>query len=296
MYAEERQQAIAQLVNRARPGVGEPAGRAVRRHDRDGPPRPVDARAAGSGPPRARRGGPAGVAVPHRVRPRASATRSTPRPRSGSPRAALDRLPPAGGTILLDAGSTTSRLASLLPPDHELTVITHAVPIAARLAGQRQIDLRLLPGRVRRTTQAAVGADTVAALGELRVDVAFLGTNGVTAEHGLTTPDPDEAAVKRALIASGRRVVALADASKFGIETAVRFAAPGEIDVLITDATSRPPTGGRSPRPASRWRRTPRSVPCGPHDRHPHRQPQPRPHGQPRRPRSSAARSSAPTR
>lgn len=150
-------------------------------------------------------------------------------------RAALDRLPPPGGTILLDAGTTTSRLASLLPPDHALTVITHGVPIAARLAGLRHIDLRLLPGRVRRTTQAAVGADTVAALSHLRVDVAFLGTNGITADHGFTTPDPDEAAVKRALIASGREVIALSDASKFGIETAVRFADAGEVDVLITD-------------------------------------------------------------
>jgi DeoR family fructose operon transcriptional repressor len=151
-------------------------------------------------------------------------------------RAALEQLPSSGGTILLDAGTTTSRFAGLLPPDHELTVVTHGVPIAARLAGQRQIDLRLLPGRVRRTTQAAVGADTITALSQLRVDVAFLGTNGVTAEHGLTTPDPDEAAVKRALIASARRVVALADASKFGVETAVRFAAAGEIDVLVTDS------------------------------------------------------------
>jgi DeoR family fructose operon transcriptional repressor len=155
-------------------------------------------------------------------------------------RAALDQLPPPGGSILLDAGTTTSRLAGLLPPEHELTVVTHAVPIAARLAGQRQVDLRLLPGRVRRTTQAAVGADTVEALSHLRVDVSFLGTNGVTTEHGLTTPDPDEAAVKRALIASGRRVVALADASKFGVETAVRFAAPGEVDVLVTDADISP--------------------------------------------------------
>jgi DeoR family transcriptional regulator, fructose operon transcriptional repressor len=149
--------------------------------------------------------------------------------------AALQYLPPSGGTVVLDAGSTTSRLASLLPPELELMVVTHAVTIAARLSGQRQIDLRLLPGRVRRTTQAAVGADTVAALADLRADVAFLGTNGVTAEHGLTTPDPDEAAVKRALVASGRRVVVLADASKFGVETAVRFAAPDEIDVLVTD-------------------------------------------------------------
>jgi DeoR family fructose operon transcriptional repressor len=150
-------------------------------------------------------------------------------------RAALAQLPAAGGTMLLDAGSTTVRLAMLLPADHQLTIFTHAVPIAARLAGLRHIDLRLLPGRVRRTTQAAVGAETVAAISHLRVDVSFLGTNGMTPEHGLTTPDVDEAAVKRALVESGRQVVTLADASKFGIDTAVRFASPAEVDVLVTD-------------------------------------------------------------
>jgi DeoR family fructose operon transcriptional repressor len=150
-------------------------------------------------------------------------------------RAALALLPASGGTVLIDAGSTTVRLATLLPTEHTLTVFTHAVPIAARLAGLRHIDLRLLPGRVRRTTQAAVGADTVATLSNLRVDVAFVGTNGITAEHGLTTPDADEAAVKRALVASGNRVVVLADSSKFGIETAIRFASPAEVDVLVTD-------------------------------------------------------------
>ncbi|WP_151081752.1 DeoR/GlpR family DNA-binding transcription regulator [Nocardioides cynanchi] len=150
-------------------------------------------------------------------------------------RAAVAQLPPSGGTVLIDAGSTTARLATLLPSDHALTVFTHAVPIASRLAGLRQIDLRLLPGRVRRTTQAAVGADTVSFLSDLRVDVSFIGTNGLTAEHGLTTPDADEAAVKRALVASGSRVVVLADSSKFGIETAVRFASAAEVDVLVTD-------------------------------------------------------------
>ena len=154
--------------------------------------------------------------------------------------AALDRLPPSGGTILLDAGSTTVRLATLLPPDRELTVVTHAVPIAARLAGLPHLDLRLLPGRVRPNTQAAVGADTVEALSHLRVDVAFLGTNGITAEHGLTTPDPDEAAVKRAIVGCGHVVVALADASKFGIETAVRFASPTDLDLVVTDESAPP--------------------------------------------------------
>src|SRR6476659_5639975 len=48
-------------------------------------------------------------------------------------RAALELLPPAGSTVLMDAGSTTSRLASLLPRDHRLTVVPHALPIPAPL-------------------------------------------------------------------------------------------------------------------------------------------------------------------
>ncbi len=149
-------------------------------------------------------------------------------------RAALPFVP-VGGSVSLDAGTTTARLAALLPAEEELTVITHSVPIAARLAGDPAYALHLLPGRVRATTRAAVGDDTVAALARLRVDVAFLGTNGISLRHGLSTPDPGEAGVKRALVSSADRVVVLADSSKYEQEQLVRFAQLEDVDVLITD-------------------------------------------------------------
>ncbi|HEX6248137.1 MAG TPA: DeoR/GlpR family DNA-binding transcription regulator [Nocardioidaceae bacterium] len=150
-------------------------------------------------------------------------------------KAALGLLPAPGGTVVLDAGTTTSRVATLLPQDLALTVFTNSVPIAACLAGVSNIDLHLLPGRVRRTTQAAVGEDTVAALDVLRADVVFLGTNGIDPELGLTTPDHSEAAAKRAMVHSGRSVVVLADSSKVRREHTVRFAELREVDVLVTD-------------------------------------------------------------
>lgn len=155
-------------------------------------------------------------------------------------RAAVGLLPPPGSTVVIDAGSTTVRLAALLPRDHRLTVVTHAVPVAARLAGLPQIDLYLLPGRVRRTTQAAVGSDTVAALADLRADVSFLATNGLSLTYGLTTPDREEAATKRAIAGAGRRTVVLADSSKIGVESSLRFAAVGDVDVLVTDSAIGP--------------------------------------------------------
>jgi DeoR family fructose operon transcriptional repressor len=149
--------------------------------------------------------------------------------------AALAYLPVNGGSVLLDAGTTTARLAGLLPLDVPYTVFTNAVPIAGRLAGRGNVDLHLLPGRVRRTTQAAVGEDTVAAISRLRTDVAFVGTNGLSIAHGLSTPDQSEAAAKNAMIRSAQRVVVLADSSKIGHESTVRFGDLEQVDVLITD-------------------------------------------------------------
>jgi DeoR family fructose operon transcriptional repressor len=145
-------------------------------------------------------------------------------------------LVPEGGSVVLDAGTTTARLAGLLPLDQELEVLTHSVPIAGRLAGHPGLRLRLLPGRVRATTQAAVGPETVEALRRLRSDVAFLGTNGISVTHGLSTPDHDEAAVKHAIVTGARKVVLLADADKLGQEHLVRFAELGDVDVLVTDS------------------------------------------------------------
>lgn len=150
-------------------------------------------------------------------------------------RAALALLPPAGSTLLLDAGSTTARLVALLPRDHRLVVLTHSVPIAARLASLAGIDLHLLPGRVRTTTQAAVGADTIEALGRVRADLCFLGTNGLSAGHGLSTPDAEEAATKRAMVHASRQVVVLADSSKVGRDLPRQFARIEDVDVVVTD-------------------------------------------------------------
>jgi DeoR family fructose operon transcriptional repressor len=154
--------------------------------------------------------------------------------------AALALLPGPHGSVVLDGGSTTAALAELLPGDRSLTVATNSVPIAARLAPSPGISLHLLGGRVRGITQAAVGLSTVAALADLRADVVFIGTNGISATHGFSTPDEAEAGVKRAMASAGQRVVVLGDSSKIGREHLVRFAAVEDVDVLVTDDEADP--------------------------------------------------------
>lgn len=155
-------------------------------------------------------------------------------------RKAMDLIP-AGSSVVIDAGTTTELLADLLqdwqPPNLEdnLLVITHAVPIAAKLSNLPALELEMLGGRVRGLTRASVGDSTVKQLENLRPDVAFVGANGIHPDFGFSTPDAQEAAVKSAIVRSARRVVVLADASKLGEETLVRFAALDDVDALITD-------------------------------------------------------------
>ena len=150
-------------------------------------------------------------------------------------RAALARLAPEPGTtLLIDAGTTTGSLARLLPAESDLTVITNSVLTAASLAAAGRTRVRILGGQLRGLTQA-VGPEAVEALSTLRVDVAVLGANGLSAAHGLSTPDPDEATVKRAMVRSARQVVALVDSTKIGQEHLVSFASLDDIDLLVTD-------------------------------------------------------------
>ena len=150
-------------------------------------------------------------------------------------KAALDELPD-GGAVILDAGTTTVRLAELLPSDRELTVVTHALPVAMVLATRANITLHLVGGTVRGRTLAAVGSWAERELADIHADVAFLGTNGLSVEHGLTTPDLAEAAVKRALVTNARRTVVLADHSKIGRVEFAHVVALSAVDTVITDS------------------------------------------------------------
>ena len=142
---------------------------------------------------------------------------------------------PADGAIILDAGTTTARLAQALPIDRELTVVVNSPAIAAILGPRTNLNVLLLGGRVRGRTLATVDDWALRPLADLYVDVAFLGTNGCSVERGLTTPDPAEAAVKRAMIGAARRAILLADHTKIGNDYLARFGSLADLDLLITD-------------------------------------------------------------
>jgi len=148
--------------------------------------------------------------------------------------AALTELP-AEGSIFIEAGSTPSYLANALPSDRALTVVTNGGYIANALARRDNLTVLSVGGRVRPRSLACVDDWALDVLSRLHVDVAFLGTNGISAGAGLTAPDLAEAAVKRATLTIAARTVLLADHSKVGVVALARYGELDQIGLLITD-------------------------------------------------------------
>lgn len=114
--------------------------------------------------------------------------------------------------------------------------------MTAVLSRRGDLTLHSLGGRIRPRTLASVGEWTITALGGIHADVAFLGSNGLSVRCGLTTPDQDEAATKRAMVACAARVVALVDSSKIGTDHFAKFGSLDQVDTVVTDTGLDPET------------------------------------------------------
>ncbi|MFG2577352.1 DeoR/GlpR family DNA-binding transcription regulator [Streptomyces sp. NPDC048481] len=143
-----------------------------------------------------------------------------------------------GESVLLDSGTTCLEVARLLR-ERPVTVMPLSLQ-AIHLLGETPGPATLVvPGGQPRAAEGALtGPLTLASLAALRFDTAVIGCCGLTAADGLTAYDLDDAAVKKAAIASSRRIVAAADGSKLG-HTAYAHVGPAAlVHTLVTDATA----------------------------------------------------------
>ncbi|WP_018023857.1 DeoR/GlpR family DNA-binding transcription regulator [Corynebacterium ulceribovis] len=169
--------------------------------------------------------------------------RTRPEAKNSIAHAALSLLPHRPAGIFLDAGTTTAALAQAIAEtgnDHGWSIVTNSLPNAMTLAANGSFEIQLLGGTVRAITEAVVGETALRALGLMRADVAFIGTNALSIDHGLSTADPQEAAVKRAMVSNAQKVVVMCDSTKLGRDFLVSFAGIEEIDVVITDSAASP--------------------------------------------------------
>ena len=140
-----------------------------------------------------------------------------------------------GESVIFDSGSTVAAAAAaLVERVIPVTAVTNDLSIAQLLSRSTQVKLVVAGGTVRPGTSTIVGEPGQEFFKTIHADVAFIGTHAVSAD-GLTETSLEVAAMKRALIAAARRVVLLADSSKFQPPAFCRICAIEQIHELITD-------------------------------------------------------------
>lgn len=140
-----------------------------------------------------------------------------------------------GETIFMDAGTTTYEMLSFIEAEN-LTIVTNSVTVISSLVKLGH-KVYLLGGKVKPLTYAIVGSEASQKLSTLSFDKCFLGTDGVDLIHGYSTPDSEEALIKKTALNQSKAGYILADSSKYHRTAFVKFADIEEA-VLITEGFS----------------------------------------------------------
>jgi DeoR family fructose operon transcriptional repressor len=139
-------------------------------------------------------------------------------------------------SVFIDEGYLPSLIAQQLPGGRPLTVVTASMPVATTVASHSDHAVIMLGGRVRGKTLATVDHWVTRMLSDLVIDLAFIGSNGISPTTGLTTPDPVVAEVKKTAIRVSRRRIFVGAHNKFRASSFCRFAEIQEFELLITDS------------------------------------------------------------
>ncbi len=142
---------------------------------------------------------------------------------------------PDNSSLFINLGTTTEEVAASLAGRRGLLVVTNNINVATALYRNREIEVVVAGGNIRAADGGVVGHMAVELIRHYSVDVAVSGTSASDADGTLRDYDAREVQVSRAIIENARRVILVADNTKFTRHAPVRIARLDEIDVLVTD-------------------------------------------------------------
>ncbi|WP_139892426.1 MULTISPECIES: DeoR/GlpR family DNA-binding transcription regulator [unclassified Bacillus (in: firmicutes)] len=141
-----------------------------------------------------------------------------------------------GDCIYLDAGTTTLAMIPFIQ-NKPVTVVTNGIMQAAALQ-KSNIITYLIGGRIKKSTNAIIGSQAINNINNYRFDKVFLGINGIHPDWGFSTPDPEEAILKRSAIDLSKEAFILADFSKFDETSFARVAELNQATIITSGMDS----------------------------------------------------------
>jgi DeoR/GlpR family transcriptional regulator of sugar metabolism len=141
-----------------------------------------------------------------------------------------------GSSAILGGGTTALVVAASLAPDLAASITTPSPNTAAALARHPSVEVFMLGGRILKQAASVCGAAAAEAAGKISADVYLLGSAGVHPTEGISTSDPDEAAMERILIGRAADTYVLATSEKLGTVAAFTVADLSDVAGVVTDA------------------------------------------------------------
>ncbi len=140
-----------------------------------------------------------------------------------------------GDTVMIEAGTTTALVGKYLFGRRDIHIVTNSTLLLPFARANPSIHLTVIGGAFRPLTESFVGPVALSELARFHVRVAFIGTDGYTVDHGLTTHLVEGAEIVRKMAAQAKRTILVADSRKYGRTGFAHVLPLEEIDVLITD-------------------------------------------------------------
>jgi DeoR/GlpR family transcriptional regulator of sugar metabolism len=140
-----------------------------------------------------------------------------------------------GMFVFTTGGTTIMELAKCLPANLKATFITGSLSVALDYIQNENIEVIIIGDKLSKSSKITVGGKAIQSIKEIKADLCFLGVNGLDADTGLTDNDWEVVQIKKAMIESSTKVVALTIAEKIGTTQPIKVCDIGGIDVLITE-------------------------------------------------------------
>jgi DeoR/GlpR family transcriptional regulator of sugar metabolism len=137
--------------------------------------------------------------------------------------------------ILTGGGTTMIEIARMIPDTLEATFFTISPLVALELSERRMLTVILIGGELSKNAHINMGAKTVSDLAEIKVDLCFLGANGIDIHEGITDSDWEVVQIKKAMIRSARRLAIMSLGEKLGSVQKMRVCGLNSLEYLITD-------------------------------------------------------------
>lgn len=138
-----------------------------------------------------------------------------------------------GDCIYLDAGSTLLEMIPYLPSNN-IVVVTNGLMHVNPLL-EKGIPTYIIGGYTKGKTKAIIGRGAINSLESYRFDKCFIGVNGIHHEFGYTTPDQEEAMVKRLAMSLSREAIVVCDESKFSEISFAKIADLNEAMIITNE-------------------------------------------------------------